>query len=123
MGRASRRAPWRIDRLEEARAKLGEAETQLAAGRTGSAVFFASRAQRSADTLLGEARRIEGDPTVRFVAGRRVNLRAGPSTDDGVIRVLTRATPVFPEREQGDWVLVRTLSGGAGWIYGPLLEP
>jgi hypothetical protein len=121
--RASGRVPWRAEELNEARAKLDEAERQLQEGRSGSAVFFASRASRIAERLDAEARSVEKNASARFVNTSRANLRSGPSTDDPVIHVLTRATPVFLEREQNDWALVRTLAGPAGWIHTSLLRP
>jgi len=121
--RASRRAPWRRDEVREARDKLEEAERQLQAGHAGSAVFFASRAARIATTLDEEANEVERNASTRFVNVRRVNLRIGPSVDHRVIGVLTEATPVFPERQEGDWVLVRTVAGPAGWVHTKLLTP
>jgi hypothetical protein len=119
---AAQNAPWREARAQEARGKLEEAERQLQAGHTGSAVFFASRARRIADDLNGEASRVAHSPEARFIHARRVNLRAGPSTSDRVINVLLEATPLFPERWEGDWVLVRTPAGAVGWVHGSLIR-
>jgi hypothetical protein len=102
--RASRNVPWRGD------------------GHTGSAVFFASRARRIAAALNAEAKRVASTPGARFIGGRRVNLRAGPSTEDRVLHVLVGGTPVFPEREDGEWVLVLTPTGQIGWVHGSLLR-
>lgn len=121
--RAAPAARWRPEQVQEARAKLEEAERQLQAGHTGSAVFFASRSRRIAQTLSEEAEHVALNESTRFVRTHSVNLRAGPSTDYGVIDVLGRDTPVFPEREHGDWVLVRTLAGPAGWVHAALLSP
>jgi hypothetical protein len=55
---ASQSAPWRPAEAREARAKLEEAERQLEAGHSGSAIFFASRAHRIAETLSEEADRV-----------------------------------------------------------------
>jgi hypothetical protein len=120
--RASREVPWRGKRVVEAQQKLEEAERQFQAGHTGSAVFFASRARRIAEALIDEAKRVANTPGTRFVNGRRVNLRAGPSKEDRVLLVLVGSTPVFPEREHGEWVLVLTPSGQVGWIHGSLLR-
>ena len=120
--RASRNVPWRRERVSEARQKLEEAERQFQAGHTGSAVFFASRARRIAAALDAEARRVASTPGARFINGRRVNLRAGPSTEDRILHVLVGSTPVFPEREDGEWVLVLTPSGQAGWVHRSLLS-
>jgi hypothetical protein len=119
--RASKNVSWRPAAVREAQSKLEEAELQLQAGHPGSAVFFASRARRIAENLDAEARRVARASSTRFIRGRRVNLRAGPSTEHQVMDVLTRSTPVFREREEGDWVLVRTVSGPAGWVHGSLL--
>ena len=120
--RAEAQAPWRREESREARDKLAEAERQLAAGRSASAVFFASRASRIAKGLLAEARQLERHPSARFVAAPRVNLRAGPSTDAPVLEVLYESTPVLPEREEGEWVLVHTLRGPVGWVHAALLN-
>ena len=39
-----------------------------------------------------------------------------------VLAVLSRETPVFPERSEEDWTLVRTPSGQIGWVHDALLE-
>ena len=121
--RAGHSIPWRPDEVREARAKLEEAEQQLEAGHSGSAVFFASRARRIAETLSEEADQIAQHASTRFVRVQRVNLRAGPSIDTRVIGVLDQATPVFLERRDGDWVLVRTAAGPVGWVHDSLLGP
>jgi len=121
--RASSAARWRRDEVEEAQAKLAEAERQLEAGHAGSAVFFASRARRIADTLNEEAAHVARNSSTRFVNTRHANLREGPSTHHEVVDVLGEDTPVFPEREQAGWILVRTLSGPAGWVHVSLLNP
>jgi hypothetical protein len=120
--RAARRAPWSVERVAESRQKLGEAERQFQAGHNGSAVFFASRARRIAKGLNDEARRVAATAGLSFVRGRRVNLRAGPSTDEKVRRVLVGSTPVVAERRDGEWRLVRTIDGTAGWIHESLLR-
>lgn len=121
--RAQRRAPWRVTDAEEARTKVTEAERQLQAGHSGSAVFFASRASRIAANLDAEANQVESNPTTRFVRSTRVNLRSGPSVDNRVVDVLTESMPVFPERREGEWLLVRTVNGPVGWIHTSLLRP
>jgi hypothetical protein len=119
---ACKRAPWRGADCDEARGKLEESERQIQRNRMGAAVFFASRAQRIADHVAGEARVVARMGDALFVKSARVNLRSGPTTDDTILRVLTRSTPVFQERRDGEWVLVRTHSGRVGWIYGSLLS-
>jgi hypothetical protein len=121
--RASQSVPWRPTEVGEARAKLEEAERQLEAGHSGSAVFFASRAQRIAQTLSEEADQVERHAATRFIHAQRVNLRADPSTDARVIGVLSEATPVLLERREGDWALVRTTAGPVGWVHSALLHP
>lgn len=120
---ACEHAPWRENDCRKARGKLEEAERLHQGGRMGAAVFFASRAERIADDVAGEAREVATSRHALFVRGARVNLRSGPSTDEMILGVLTRATPVFQERRDGEWVLVRTHSGRVGWIYGSLLSP
>jgi len=120
--RARVSAPWRRAEIAEVTDKLEEAERQFQAGNPGSAVFFASRAQRIADALCEEARRITTAKGAGVITAPRVNLRAGPSTTDAVLSVLSEATPVLPQRSEGEWVLVRTPDGVAGWIHASLLE-
>jgi hypothetical protein len=121
--RAGRNIVWRPERMREAHAKLDEAERQLQAGHAGSSVFFASRAQRIAQNLNDEALKLARDDSARFVKTERANLRTGPSTEHDVVETLEEATPVFAERQRGDWVLVRTLGGPVGWIHTSLLRP
>lgn len=120
--RAAERAPWRSAEAHEARAKLAEAERQLAEDHVGSAVFFVTRASRIAKTLLVEAERVRATPGARAIAAERVNLREEPSTRSGVLAVLPARLPVFPELEDGEWVLVRTVAGQLGWVHGRLLR-
>jgi len=120
--RARTSVPWRGAEIAELTEKLEEAERQFQSGNSGSAVFFASRAKRVADALLEEARRAAGVPAMRKITAPRANLRAGPSTADSVLLVLSQATPVLPQRSDGEWVLVRTLAGAVGWVHTSLLE-
>jgi hypothetical protein len=119
---AHRRAPWRTDDANRARSKLAAAERQLDAGHNGSAIFFAARAGRVASDLDAEAAEIERGADADFVDAPRVNLRAGPSTGHRVVEVLIATTPIFSGRLDGDWLLVRTLTGRVGWIHGSLVR-
>ena len=120
--RAARRAPWRTQAIEEATGKLADAGAQVQEGHFGAALFFVYRARRVAAGLQLEAEKVQSTPGARFVAARLVNLRMGPSVTDAVREVLTRGTPVFPERNDLKWTLVRTLSGSAGWVHTSLLS-
>lgn len=122
VARAETAASWRTDAIEEARHKLAEADQQLREQRFGAAIFFASRAQRIARSLNDEARAIAATKGHQLVRGDRVNLREGPSTQHSVVEVLLRQTPVFVEKVENGWVLVRTPSGKVGWIYARLLQ-
>jgi hypothetical protein len=122
LDRVSKRVPWRQDRVAEANAKLVEARRQLDADHVASSVFFASRAMGIAESLAAEAQLVSGWPGRKVIGGDRVNLRSGPSTDQPVLAVLSRETPVFPERSEDDWSLVRTPSGQIGWVHDGLLE-
>jgi hypothetical protein len=122
LARAAKRAPWRAAEAEEARSKLDEADRELAAGHVGSALFFVSRASRIAKGLLAEADLVARTRGTRRVDGSRVNLRADASTESAVLAVLPSALPVFPELEEGEWVLVRTALGQVGWIHASLLR-
>lgn len=120
--RATERAPWRAPLLEEAQEKLDQAERLVEARNFGAAIFFSSRAGRIARNILDEARLADADPGARIISGHRVNLRDGPSTGNGVLTVLLFGTPVFPEREEGDWVLLRTADGSVGWVHRSLIR-
>lgn len=120
--RARSAAPWRQRALGEAESKLEEGDRHARDAHFGTAIFFASRAERIAEALLREARMARRAPNTRWVSGRRVNLRSGPSTEHAVIAVLQRATPVVEEKVHGDWALVRSPLGEIGWIYRPLLS-
>lgn len=120
--RSADAAPWRANQIHEAREKVEEADRQLQEGRVGSAIFFASRARRVSQDLMKEAATVSSAQNVRFVSGRRVNLREGPSTEQRVLTTLPRGQPVFSERHAGRWTLVRTSAGRVGWIHGTLLR-
>jgi hypothetical protein len=120
--RVSKAVPWQQDRLAEAHEKLGEAQRQLDAGHIGSAVFFASRAKGISESLASEAELVAGWHGGKRIGPERVNLRAGPSRNHAVLAVLPKSTPVFPERGEGDWTLVRTPSGQVGWVHTQLLD-
>jgi hypothetical protein len=120
--RAAERAPWRAAEVEEARAKLAEANRQIAEGHYGSALFFVYRAQRIAENIEVEATRVRQQPEVRFVGATLVNMRSGPSTHDPVLRTLAHGTPVFAERGHAGWVLVRASTGDVGWVHQSLLQ-
>ena len=78
------------------------------------------------DTFVSDvgrtARKVAATPGTRFIRGRRVNLRSGPSTAESVVDVLKGGTPVFPEARGSGWVLVRTASGSVGWIHQDLIS-
>jgi len=120
--RATKRVPWRASLLKEAEEGLDEAERLVEAENFGAAVFFASRAGRIARNTIEEAREAESKPGARAISGRRVNLREGPSTRHAVLTVLLLGTPVFPEREEEDWILVRTTDGSVGWVHRSLIR-
>ena len=120
--RATKRVPWRAPLLKEAEERLDEAERLVEAENFGAAVFFASRAGRIARSTFEEPREAESKPGARAISGRRVNLREGPSTRHAVLTVLLLGTPVFPEREEEDWILVRTIDGSVGWVHRSLIR-
>lgn len=119
--RAAQRAPWRVVEIADVETKLEEAERQVDEGRFGAALFFVYRARRVAESILREAELVRRNGDARIIQGHRVNLRAGPSTDQPILSVLSVGTPVFPQTSQGDWLLVQVSSGPAGWIHRRLL--
>jgi SH3-like domain-containing protein len=115
-------APWRSEDVEAARKKLDEANSQIRQDHFGAAFFFIYRAQRMAEAIKREADFVAQRPETRFIKGRRVNLRAGPSMTARVVQVLQVGMPVFPESTQEAWMLVRATSGAVGWIHQSLLR-
>ncbi len=122
LDRVERKVPWRVDQVHEARGKLAEAASQLERGHVGSAVFFASRAERITESLIDEVQQVDQWSDLRLVDGELVNLRAGPSREYPIIDQLRERTPVFPERAHRDWQLVRAPSGQIGWVHDSLLR-
>lgn len=120
--RAASMAPWRVDAIQEARDKLTEADRQIEQSHFGAALFFVYRANRAAQLLEREAALVRKRPGTLFVRVEKVNLRAGPSTADQVVGVLSEGTPVFPERTRDLWTLVRVTSGSVGWVHRSLLR-
>lgn len=119
--RASRSAPWRTIAISEARGRLDDADGQLEKGNFGAATFFVFSAKRIASAIESEVHRLETAQDARFIRGRRVNLRSGPSTQESVLQTLVGGTPVFAENDGETWSLVRTLNGQVGWIHASLL--
>jgi len=122
LDRVSKSVPWRRDRVGEARAKLEEADRQLAADHFSAAVFFAARAQRITESLRAESQQVAKWSDHRAIRGDRVNLRSAPSETASVVEVLAAETPLFPERSLTDWTLVRTPDGRIGWVHRTLLK-
>jgi hypothetical protein len=116
-------AKWQLETLEEARLLLAEAESQLKAGHAQEAIYFASRGQRIALSVIDQAKLVEESADTRFVHVDKLNVRSGPSAREPVIVTLGRGTPVFQERSFGKWARVLTLRGERGWIHSSLLEP
>jgi SH3-like domain-containing protein len=72
--------------------------------------------------LESETDRVAKWDVQRVTRGSRVNLRSGPSQDSNVVGVLESQTPLYPERELPDWMLVRTPEGRIGWVHRTLLK-
>jgi hypothetical protein len=88
LDRVTKSVPWRRDRVAEARAKLEEADRQLAADHLGAAMFFAARAQRITEALRAEAQQVAKWSGRRVIRGDHVNLRSAPSEASVVVEVL-----------------------------------
>ena len=120
--RAEAELPYLPEVVAEARAKLERADSQLAEGHLGAAIFFATRAQRIAQSAVDDARDASQRPDAHFISGDRVNLREGPSLGHAVAGQLHRGTPVFPERSRDEWLLLRTVRGRVGWVHASLVS-
>lgn len=119
---AAEQAPWRDKETAEARNKLAEAERHVQQNNPGAALFFVYRARRIAELGLLEAETVRSQPDTYYVSGDRVNLRLRPTIRGRVLRILENETPVFVERSKGEWLLVRVVSGSAGWIHASLVR-
>jgi hypothetical protein len=119
--RAASSAPWRVNEVADARAKIEEAERQVEEKRFGAALFFVYRARRIAESILEEADLVRRDGQVQLIQAPRVNLRAGPSSTELILSVLSFGTPVFPQATEGNWLLVQVSGGPVGWIHRRLL--
>jgi hypothetical protein len=120
--RAEVELPYLPEVVSEARGKLEQADSQLAEGHLGAAICFATRAQRIAQSAVDDARSATEDPDAHFIAGSRVNLREGPSLEHAIAGQLHRGTPVFPEAEREEWLLLRTVRGRVGWVHASLVS-
>ena len=98
-------------------------------GRTSTAVLIAlacltiaSAPARSTDDTAGP---VSGLPLPRFVSLKadKVNLRAGPTRENDVTWVFTRAgLPVEIVAESENWRRIRDSEGTEGWVYHSLLS-
>ncbi len=62
------------------------------------------------------------DTAYVYVTGTRVNQRAGPSTSNAVMGVLSEGARVQKLREEGQWTQIRS-SFGTGWMSSSFLSP
>ena len=121
LNRAAKVAPWRSETISEARDKLDIAQKHIDNEYFGAAVFFVYRANRIVEELNHEADIVDKTSQVMFVNRPRVNLRIGPTTEDEILTILVRGTPVVRERKKDEWLLVRTLTGIVGWVHYSLV--
>jgi len=119
---AAARAPWRQGDARQASRLLDEADQQLQAGHFGASILLASRAPRIADAISHEVRAVRDVPGALQISGDQVNLREGPSTGRGVVTTLVCGTPLLPEGQEADWVLVRTPQNQLGWVHRSLVR-
>lgn len=73
------------------------------------------------ETLPAAAPVLDAPVDVRAVAGSRVNMRAGPGTQHGVVAVLSRGARTEVLEEDGGWARVRAEDGSTGWMSARLL--
>ena len=85
---------------------------------------MAPRAQAGSDIAIATGS-VSGLPVPRFVSLKsdRVNVRAGPTKDQEVRWVYTRAgMPVEITAEFENWRRIRDWEGAEGWVYHSLLS-
>ena len=119
---AAGKAPWLDEETRQARQKLSDADKHIRQSHYGAAILFASRAKRIASDIAAQAEAVRKAQNVSRVRVAVAVVRARPERRSSVVVKLTRGTPVFPEKEEGGWVLVRTPRGQIGWMAGSLLE-
>lgn len=93
----------------------------------GLAAFELAHAQSQAApaTDAGQMGRTSGLPVPRFVSLKadKTNVRAGPSKDQNVAWVFTRAgLPVEITAEFETWRRIRDSEGAEGWVYHSMLS-
>lgn len=94
----------------------------LAGSATAIATASPVRAQAQENGPVG---RTSGLPVPRFVSLKadKVNVRSGPSKDQGVAWVFTRAgLPVEITAEFETWRRIRDSEGAEGWVYHSMLS-
>ncbi|MEM9755849.1 MAG: SH3 domain-containing protein [Pseudomonadota bacterium] len=66
----------------------------------------------------------DGSPAILYVTGTRVNMRAGPSTDDAIVTALSQGTATeLLDEAPGGWVQIRDpLTGTVGFMSGDFLS-
>ncbi|MGI5817056.1 MAG: SH3 domain-containing protein [Armatimonadota bacterium] len=72
--------------------------------------------------LAGEDDTGESPTAKAFVAGSRVNLRAGPSTSERSKALVIEGQTLYVTDRQGDWYRVRVHGGEDGWIHSSLVK-
>ena len=89
------------------------------------AVLVAGQPAAARDAVPIATGSVSGLPVPRFVSLKadRVNVRAGPNTDQDVRWVYTRAgMPVEITAEFENWRRIRDWEGSEGWVYHSLLS-
>ncbi|MBD3293233.1 MAG: SH3 domain-containing protein, partial [Armatimonadia bacterium] len=62
-------------------------------------------------------------PTTKaFVAGSRVHLRAGPSTNDRIKAMIVEGQTLYVTERNGEWYRVNVHGGEDGWIHSSLVK-
>ncbi len=105
---------------------LSEAEAVAMAMEAGRAY----RADRAARPLRGMVAAVEPQPAAAgapasaewYVTGERVNLRAGPGTENAVVGQLVYGDAAEVLADRDGWYEIRTADGTtSGWIFGRFL--
>ncbi|MEM9319775.1 MAG: SH3 domain-containing protein [Pseudomonadota bacterium] len=120
---------WQIDRVIATREPVegddGAVEIAPPVDETAAADPATDPAADLAPAPADDAVATGTGQAILYVTGTRVNLRAGPSTNDAIVTALTQGTAIELVAEAADgWFQIRDpASGSVGFMSGDFLSP